>query len=160
MDGKNRLLKRKLIDANHDQVKPNKRQLILVQPQGNLWFKPKVDHDINLRSQGLGNLSRLTDEILLSNLFTLLNQRDLMTLAILSKTLFIWSSIEGIWKALYIAVRSTAAFNHGLHSTTLTVCYTFAIANGRSINYLGWRMESDLSSNLLPFYFNTIPTLS
>ncbi|BGP39349.1 hypothetical protein JCM10449v2_003287 [Rhodotorula kratochvilovae] len=54
------------------------------------------------RSNGLGRLAVLPDELLLSSVFTLLQGEDLVRMAGTSRALFAWSSVEGMWKGLYI----------------------------------------------------------
>lgn len=71
-----------------------------IKPLGNLLVHPS-----NTRSEGLGTLAILPDELLLSFVVSLLDGEDLVRLAGVSKAWYGWSSIEGIWKGIYISVR-------------------------------------------------------
>lgn len=78
-----------------------------IKPLGNLLFNPS-----STRAEGLGSLAILPDELLLSFVVSLLDGEDLVRLAGVSKAWYGWSSIEGIWKGIYISVRSHAQRNH------------------------------------------------
>ncbi|GAA6007615.1 hypothetical protein JCM10207_006407 [Rhodosporidiobolus poonsookiae] len=71
-----------------------------IKPLGNLLWQPENRWT---RELGLGNLAVLPDELLLTSIFSLLEGEDLVRMAGTSRALFAWSSVEGMWKGLYIA---------------------------------------------------------
>ncbi|SGY23679.1 BQ5605_C019g08967 [Microbotryum silenes-dioicae] len=70
-----------------------------LKPLGNLIFRPSAHLT---RTQGLGILSILPDELLLSHIFSALDGEDLVRAQGVSKAFFGWTRVEGIWKGLYI----------------------------------------------------------
>ncbi|KAI5479766.1 transcription factor jumonji/aspartyl beta-hydroxylase domain containing protein [Pseudohyphozyma bogoriensis] len=74
-----------------------------IKPLGNLLFSPD---SIATRLQGLGSLSALPDELLLSKIFGALEGEDLIRMARVSKVFYGWSCVEGIWKGVYISKTS------------------------------------------------------
>lgn len=83
----------------------NKRQKssnpLAIKPLGNLLFHPEQE---KTRLNGLGSLSALPDEILLSNLFVLFTGEEMCEIASISRAFYAWSEIEGLWKGIYITV--------------------------------------------------------
>lgn len=72
-----------------------------IKPLGNLFFRPS---NRLTRSAGLGDLAALPDELLLTHIFSTLDGEDLVRSSGVSRAFFGWSSVEGIWKAVYISV--------------------------------------------------------
>ncbi|SCV71910.1 BQ2448_4604 [Microbotryum intermedium] len=75
---------------------PNPLEL---KPLGNLIFRPSAHLT---RTQGLGTMSALPDELLLSHIFSSLEGEDLVRAQGVSRAFFGWTRVEGIWKGLYI----------------------------------------------------------
>ncbi|KAK8965955.1 F-box protein [Platanthera guangdongensis] len=70
----------------------------LIQPLGNLLL---LDPSSNIRNPGLGNLRILSDELLL-DVLGLLGGRDLGILSSVSKSLYVFSTHEPLWRNLVL----------------------------------------------------------
>ncbi|XP_072991129.1 arginine-specific demethylase JMJ22 [Typha latifolia] len=69
-----------------------------IQPLGNLLL---LDPSSNIRDPGLGTLRVLSDELLL-DVLALLRARDLGVLSLVSKSLYVFSSHEPLWRNLVL----------------------------------------------------------
>lgn len=72
-----------------------------IKPLGNLFLNPT---NRSTRANGLGNLAMLSDELLLSEIFSQFDGKDMILLSGVSKAFFAWSFLEGLWKGIYITV--------------------------------------------------------
>ncbi|XP_054803393.1 arginine-specific demethylase JMJ22 [Prosopis cineraria] len=98
-----------------------------VQPLGNLYLNPG---SINCRDTGLGNLHTLTDELVLE-ILGLLNGNDLGVLATVSKSFYVFTNHEPIWRNLVLENLSDGfRYNGSWKSTYIGTYYPlFDVSN-------------------------------
>lgn len=80
-----------------------------IKPLGNLLFHPS---NRLTRVAGLGSLGALPDELLLSQIFSMMEGEDLVRCGGVSRAFFAWTRVEGIWKGVYISVSPLAVQLH------------------------------------------------
>lgn len=85
-----------------------------LKPLGNLLWAPQHGRT---RAEGLGRLGMLPDELLLSSVFSLLEGEDLVRMSGASKAFYAWSCVEGMWKGLYIEVRTALSAFEPVYGT-------------------------------------------
>ncbi|KAJ0089343.1 hypothetical protein Patl1_32796 [Pistacia atlantica] len=91
-----------------------------VQPLGNLFFSTS---SVNSRNTGLGNLRVLSDELVL-DIFGLLDGPQLGVLAIVSKSFYVFSNHEPLWRNLVLDnLKGEFLFNGFWKSTYVASCY-------------------------------------
>ncbi|KAL4354593.1 hypothetical protein GQ457_06G011230 [Hibiscus cannabinus] len=98
-----------------------------VQPLGNLYFNPG---SINSRNTGLGNLQILSDELVLE-ILGLLGGTQLGVLATVSKSFYVFTSHEPLWRNLVLDnVKGRFLYNRSWKATYIsTFCPSFDISS-------------------------------
>ncbi|XP_058738940.1 arginine-specific demethylase JMJ22 [Vicia villosa] len=91
-----------------------------VQPLGNLYFNPG---SINSRDTGLGNLHTLTDELVL-DILAFLDGTSLGVLASVSKSFYVFSNHEPLWRNLVLENFTDGfQYNGSWKATFVSSCY-------------------------------------
>ncbi|KAI5425224.1 arginine-specific demethylase JMJ22 [Lathyrus oleraceus] len=91
-----------------------------VQPLGNLYFNPG---SINSRDTGLGNLHTLTDELVL-DILGFLDGTSLGVLASVSKSFYVFTNHEPLWRNLVLENLSDGfQYNGSWKTTFVSSCY-------------------------------------
>lgn len=91
-----------------------------VQPLGNLFFSTS---SVNSRNTGLGNLHVLSDELVL-DILGLLDAPHLGVLATVSKSFYVFSNHEPLWRNLVLDnLKGEFLFNGLWKSTYIAACY-------------------------------------
>ena len=91
-----------------------------VQPLGNLYINPG---SINSRNTGLGNLQTLTDELVL-DILGLLGGTHLGVLATVSKSFYVFTNHEPLWRNLVLEnLNAGFLYNGSWKSTYVAACY-------------------------------------
>ena len=91
-----------------------------VQPLGNLYINPG---SINSRNTGLGNLQTLTDELVL-DILGLLGGTHLGVLATVSKSFYVFTNHEPLWRNLVLEnLNAGFLYNGSWESTYVAACY-------------------------------------
>lgn len=96
-----------------------------IKPLGNLLYAPE---HAQTRTNGLGRLARLPDELLLSSVFSRLDAEDLLTMAATSRAFYAWSCVEGMWKGHYIEVRNVR--RQARAAMAYSFCGVFLVCSG------------------------------
>src|SRR5437763_759654 len=96
---------------NYDHVRQKKKSNVLmmrhplgIKPWGNYYFDSTEQSNNNFkdcRGSSLGNLSILTDDLILETLGTL-DAKDLLSLGLTSRVLYCFSTFDDLWKQLAI----------------------------------------------------------
>lgn len=124
-----------------------------VQPLGNLYFNPGY---VNSRNTGLGNLQILSDELLL-DILGLLEGTQLGALATVSKSFYVFTSHEPLWRNLVLDnLKGGFLYNGSWKVTYITNCYpSFDISRGTCFSglrvrdfYSDYLFQSWLCANL------------
>ncbi|XP_028784919.1 F-box protein At5g06550 [Neltuma alba] len=123
-----------------------------VQPLGNLYLNPG---SINCRDTGLGNLHALTDELVLE-ILGLLSGNDLGVLATVSKSFYVFTSHEPLWRNLVLENLSGGfRYNGSWKSTYIGAYYPSFDASNSAIQnfkvrdfYSDYLFQSWLCANL------------
>lgn len=114
-----------------------------VQPLGNLYLNPG---SVNSRNTGLGNLQTLTDELVL-DILGLLGATHLGVLATVSKSFYVFTNHEPLWRNLVLeSLNSGFLFNGSWKSTCIAAYYpSFDVS---SIGVSGLRVRDFYSDYL------------
>ncbi|KAE8715284.1 F-box protein [Hibiscus syriacus] len=115
-----------------------------VQPLGNLYFNPG---SINSRNTGLGNLQILSDELVLE-ILGLLEGTHLGVLATVSKSFYVFTSHEPLWRNLVLDnVEGRFLYNRSWKVTYISTFYpSFDVS--RSSRFSGLRVRDFYSDYL------------
>ena len=90
-----------------------------IQPEGNILFAAEAK---NIRNDGLGNLSVLSDALMLE-LFSWFSVKDVATLARVSKAMYAFCADDvGLWKAFVLEVCRQSPFLHASMHTLCVLC--------------------------------------
>nr|XP_023878641.1 F-box protein At5g06550 [Quercus suber] len=114
-----------------------------VQPLGNLYINPG---SINSRNTGLGNLQTLTDELVL-DILGLLGGTHLGVLATVSKSFYVFTNHEPLWRNLVLEnMNAGFLYNGSWKSTYVAACYpSFDVS---SVDVSGLRVRDFYSDYL------------
>ncbi|KAL5741992.1 hypothetical protein ACOSP7_028724 [Xanthoceras sorbifolium] len=115
-----------------------------VQPLGNLFFNPG---SVNSRNTGLGSLQVLSDELVL-DVLGFLDATHLGVLATVSKSFYVFSNHEPLWRNLVLDnLNGEFLFNGSWKSTYIATCYlSFDV---ESVGVFGRLRISDFYSDYL-----------
>lgn len=113
-----------------------------VQPLGNMYLNPG---SVNSRNTGLGNLQTLTDELVL-DILGLLDGTHLGVLATVSKSFYVFSNHEPLWRNLVLDhLNGGFLFNGSWKSTFASCCPSFDVS---SMNIANLRVRDFYSDYL------------
>ncbi|GKU91088.1 hypothetical protein SLEP1_g5008 [Rubroshorea leprosula] len=123
-----------------------------VQPLGNLYLNPG---SVNSRNTGLGNLQTLTDELVLE-ILGLLDATHLGVLACVSKSFYVFSNHEPLWRNLVLdGLNGRFLYDGSWKSTYITACnplidFSRVLVSGLKVRdfYSDYLFQSWLCANL------------